>query len=354
MQTELITLPPPDEMYEALLRRDASFDGVFVTAVTTTGIFCRPSCPARKPLRGNVEFFAAARDALAAGYRACERCRPLEMAGIAPPWLGSLLDDIEASPERRWTDEDLRGHGLEPTRVRRWFRVQYGMTFHAYLRSLRMGRALGQLRNGAPVTRAAFDSGYDSLSGFAEAFQRLVGRSPGASRDAQAVTVSRILTPLGPMIAAATDGGLCMLEFSDPQRLERQVRDIAKRFPGPIAPGRHRILEHTEEELGLYFESRLRTFTIDLAMSGSEFQQAVWQALRHIPYGETRSYSEQAAAIGRPDAVRAVARANGDNPIAIVIPCHRVIGSDGSLTGYGGGLWRKHWLLDLEQGRRLR
>jgi AraC family transcriptional regulator of adaptative response/methylated-DNA-[protein]-cysteine methyltransferase len=264
-----------------------------------------------------------------------------------------LLTDLEASPDRRWSDGDLRERGLEPGRVRRWFKTQYGMTFHAYQRGVRLGKALGQLRNGAPVTRTAFESGYDSLSGFNDAFQQLVGRSPGASRDTRAVTLTRILTPLGPMIAGATDEGLCLLEFSDRRMLERQLRHIAKRFPGPLAPGRHPVLDRIEHELRLYFDGQLRDFSVDLVVPGSEFQQTVWQALQRIPYGETRSYAEQAAAIGRPDAVRAVARANGDNRIAIVIPCHRVIGADGTLTGYGGGLWRKRWLLDLEQGRRM-
>jgi AraC family transcriptional regulator of adaptative response/methylated-DNA-[protein]-cysteine methyltransferase len=349
MQTELTMLPPPDEMYDALLRRDASFDGVFLTAVTSTGIFCRPSCPAKKPLRDNVEFFPTARDALFAGYRPCLRCRPLEPAGAAPTWLRPLLDDVQAAPADRWSDDDLRARGVEPARVRRWFKSQYGMTFQAYRRGLRLGRALSQLRGGSPVTAAAYDSGYDSLSGFTEALHQLVGRAPAASRDATPVVLTRLLTPLGPMVAGATDEGLCLLEFSDRRMLEVQLGRVAKLLPGPLMPGRHAYLEQLDDELNRYFRGALREFTVPLVMPGSDFQHRVWEALRRIPYGETRSYAQQAEAVGRRDAVRAVARANGDNRIAIVVPCHRVIGSDGQLTGYGGGLWRKRWLLRLER-----
>jgi AraC family transcriptional regulator of adaptative response/methylated-DNA-[protein]-cysteine methyltransferase len=349
MQPQLTLLPSPDDMYQALLRRDATFDGIFITAVTSTGVFCRPSCPAKKPRRENVEFFHTARDALFAGYRACRRCRPLEPPGAAPSWLRPLLDDVTAAPTDPWSDDDLRARGLEPARVRRWFKGQYGMTFQAYRRSLRLGRALGQLREGGSVTSAAIDSGYDSLSGFNDAFQRLVGRPPAAGRGARPVVLSRLLTPLGPMIAGATDEGVCLLEFSDRRMLERQLERVSRLFPGPLAPGRSPQLDQLERELEQYFGGRLREFRVPLAVRGSEFQRRAWDALRRIPYGETRSYAQQAAAIGRPEAVRAVARANGDNRVAIVLPCHRVVGSDGRLTGYGGGLWRKKWLLDLEQ-----
>jgi AraC family transcriptional regulator, regulatory protein of adaptative response / methylated-DNA-[protein]-cysteine methyltransferase len=351
MQTQLTMLPPPDEMYAAVSRRDADFDGIFLTAVTSTGIFCRPSCPAKTPRRENVEFFATARDALFAGYRPCLRCRPLEPAGSAPSWLKPLLDDVAETPTAPWSDDDLRARGLEPARVRRWFKSQYGMTFQAYRRGLRLGRAMGQLKNGASVTSAAFDSGYDSLSGFNDALQQLAGRPPAATRDATPVVVTRLLTPLGPMIAGATDDGLCLLEFSDRRMLETQLQRLAKLLPGPLAPGRHPMLERIEDELQHYFAGTLQDFTMPLVVPGSEFQRHAWTALRAIPYGETRSYAQQAAAIGRPEAVRAVARANGDNRIAIVIPCHRVVGADGKLTGYGGGLWRKRWLLELERGR---
>lgn len=338
-------------MYAAVLRRDAAFDGVFFTAVRTTGIFCRPSCPARKPARSNVEFYATARDALFAGYRACRRCHPLEYAGAVPSWLRPLVRELEADGERRWTDADLRRRGLEPARVRRWFKEQYGMTFHAYQRGVRLGRALSLLREGRRVTTTAYDTGFESLSGFNEAVQRLVGRPPAESREAELVHLTRLLTPLGPMVAGATERGVCLLEFSDRRMLERQLRSLQAKLRCALVPGTTPLLEQLEHELAEYFAGRRRVFTVPLQMVGSPFQQDVWRVLLEIPYGETRSYGQQAALIGRPEAVRAVARANGDNRIAIVIPCHRVVGSDGRLTGYGGGLWRKQRLLDLERGQ---
>jgi AraC family transcriptional regulator of adaptative response/methylated-DNA-[protein]-cysteine methyltransferase len=344
-------LPPIDQMYEAVLRRDASFDGVFFTAVTTTGIFCRPTCPARKPARDNVEFFPSPRDALFAGYRPCRRCRPLEPAGAAPDWLRPLLDAVQESPEQRWKDTDLRSRGIEPSRVRRWFKEQYGMTFHAYQRGIRLGRALGQLREGRPVTSTAFDSGWESLSGFNDAIRRLAGKTPTASRSTTIVHLTRFLTPLGPMVAGSVDDAICLLEFSDRRMLERQLARISSLLKCTIVPGTTTVLAQLEEELDQYFRGLRQQFTVPLVTPGSEFQQSVWNALLKIPYGQTRSYAQQAALVGRPDAVRAVARANGDNRIAIVIPCHRVIGADGQLTGYGGGLWRKKWLLDLETGQ---
>jgi AraC family transcriptional regulator of adaptative response/methylated-DNA-[protein]-cysteine methyltransferase len=348
----LPALPSVEEMYAAVERRDASFEGIFFTAVRTTGVFCRPNCPARTPAREYVEFFPSARDAIFAGYRPCLRCRPLEPAGAAPDWLRPLLDEIEAEPTGRIRDAELRRRGLEPERVRRWFLRHYGMTFQAFQRGARLAGALARLRAGAAVTDTALDSGFESLAGFNEAFQRLLGTAPSRSGGAGLLHARRILTPLGPMIAVAGAAGLCLLEFSDRRLLEVQLKRIAKAFRAPLTPAPNAAVEQAEEELAAYFRGELRKFAVPLLFAGSEFQRAAWRALETIPYGETRSYGDQARAIGRPSAVRAVARANGDNPLAIIVPCHRVVGSDGELTGYGGGLWRKRYLLDLEQGRR--
>ncbi len=340
-------------MYAAVERRDAAFEGIFFTAVRTTGVFCRPTCAAKTPARENVEFFASARDAVFAGYRPCLRCRPLEPAGSAPEWLRPLLEEIEAAPNARIRDAELRRRGLEPERVRRWFLRHYGMTFQAYQRGARLAGALAHLRGGAAVTETALDSGYNSLAGFNEAFERLLGTTPGRSAGAGLLHARRLLTPLGPMLAVASEDGLCLLEFSDRRMLELQLRRVAKALRRPVTPAANAALEQAEAELAEYFRGERREFTVPLAFAGSEFQRAVWRALLEIPYGETRSYLEQARALGRPAAVRAVGRANGDNPIAVIVPCHRVLGADGQLTGYGGGLWRKRYLLDLEQGRRI-
>ena len=346
---QLTMMPTERAMYQALVARDTSYEGVFVVGVKTTGIFCRPTCPARKPRPENVEFFAVAKGALLAGYRPCLRCRPLEAAGSAPEWLAGLLDEIEEDPERRWRDGDLRARGLEPARVRRWFQQTHAMTFHAYQRARRLGRALGRIRAGEELTDTAFAAGYESESGFRDAFGRLFGAPPGRARAAQRALVTRLLTPLGPMVAAASDDALLLLEFADRRMLEKQIDRIRRQVPARFAPGDNHVLAQTQAELDEYFAGSRRAFTVPLDTPGSEFQRAVWDALRAIPYGETRSYLEQARSIGRPDAVRAVARANGDNRISIMIPCHRVIGSNGELTGYGGQLWRKKALLERER-----
>jgi AraC family transcriptional regulator, regulatory protein of adaptative response / methylated-DNA-[protein]-cysteine methyltransferase len=347
--TAVNTLPTEDEMYAAVLAGDSRYDGIFYTAVRTTGIFCRPSCPARKPKRENVEFHATSGDALALGYRPCRRCRPLELPGGTPSGIRALLDDVERDPTRRLRDGDLRGRGLDPAHVRRWFQRHHGMTFHAYQRALRVGRAIGQLNGGDSIASAAYGNGYDSLSGFQDALRAITGRSPSRSRGVETVHLARVLTPLGPMLLGATERGVCLLEFVDRRMLETQLQRIARRLDCAFVPGTHDVARQLEAELDAYFAGTLRNFTTPLDTRGTEFQQRVWASLREVPYGETRSYAEQAAMIGAPSAVRAVARANGDNRIAIVIPCHRVIGRDGTLTGYGGGLWRKRFLLDLER-----
>jgi AraC family transcriptional regulator of adaptative response/methylated-DNA-[protein]-cysteine methyltransferase len=342
------TLPPEAEMYRAVERNDSRYDGVFYVAVQTTGIFCRPSCAARTPLRANVEFVADAREALLRGYRACLRCRPLEPAGAAPAWLRPLLARVEEAPTRRWRDRDLRSLGVEPARARRWFRKHHGMTFHAYQRARRLGAALGHLRSGGRVTEAAFSHGWESLSAFHDAFRDAIGTTPGRAEDGRVVRVHRILSPLGPMLAGATDEGLCLLEFVDRRMLAAQIRTVARALRCTFVPGANGVIEHAEAELRAYFEGRLTRFTVPLATPGTDFQRRAWNALLDIPYGETRSYADQAEAIGQPTAVRAVARANGANRVAVIVPCHRVIGKDGRLSGYGGGVWRKRRLLELE------
>ncbi len=346
-------LPPHDEMMAAFMARDAGYDGIFITGVTTTGIFCRPTCPAKKPLPDNVEFFSNSRDAVLAGYRPCRRCRPMEAPGEAPDWVRDLLDAIDGDPGRRWTDADLRDRGLHPDRVRRWFQQHHGMTFHAYQRGRRLGLALGRIRHGSDVTSSAFDHGYDSLSGFNEAFQKLFGLSPGRGKGVLPVTVNRLTTPLGPMVVAATDDAVCLLEFADRRMLGTQLRRLSARVGGTLVPGSSRPIERLARELAEYFRGDRKTFEVSIAAPGTEFQERVWNRLREIPYGVTVSYGDLARDIGRPSASRAVAGAVGDNRLAVLIPCHRVVGSDGRLTGYGGGLWRKKALLDHERQRPL-
>jgi len=343
-----IALPPTEEMHRALLARDASYDGLFFVAVKSTGIFCRPTCPARKPKAENVEYFPTARQAVRAGYRPCKRCRPMDMHRTPPAWVKPLLDAIERDSGGRLTDADLRAMHIDPARALRYFRDHYGMTFHAYHRARRLGRALAAVRNGADLDAAGLDNGFESASGFRDAFARMFGRPPGRGRDLACLMARWLDTPLGAMLAVADDEGLCLLEFVDRRAIERQIEVLRRRMNAAIVPGDNAHLDMIEDELSRYFEGTLQRFSVPIVAPGTPFQERVWRRLRKIPYGRTLSYAQLAEGIKRPGAQRAVGKANGDNRLAIVIPCHRVVRSDGTLCGYGGGVWRKKWLLAHE------
>ncbi len=346
----MVQLPSPREMERAYRSRDVSYDGIFYLAVCSTGIFCLPSCPARKPQARNVEYYASAREAVFAGYRPCKRCRPLESKGSAPSWLTTLLEKIERQPEFRYSDSFLRSIKIDPVRVRRYFKKNYGMTFQAYCRGRRLGKALEQIRLGGDLDDVALGYGFESHSGFRDAFVRTFGKSPGRSRNADCIVAAWIESPFGPLVTGATSDGVCLLEFTDRRKLETQFMTLRKRFGSSIVPGENKHIRLLKKELVQYFEGSRKKFSVPLVYPGSAFQQKVWNELLHIPFGQTVSYEEVARRIGSPRAHRAVGHANGLNRIAIVIPCHRVVNKNGELGGYGGGLWRKRKLLDLEQG----
>jgi AraC family transcriptional regulator of adaptative response/methylated-DNA-[protein]-cysteine methyltransferase len=345
------SMPPVAEMRRAFLKGDASYDGVFFTGVRTTGIFCRPSCTARKPRPENVEFFATPREAAFSGYRPCKRCRPLEADGRPPAWVQRLLGRLDADPAARIRAAELRAAGIDPARARRYFLRHYGMTFQAYCRARRLAEAFHLIKEGATVTDVAIDSGFESESGFRAAFARSFGTTPGEAAAKDAVALDWIASPVGPLVAGATTEGLCLLEFSDRRMLEAQLETLKRRLGVPLIPGRNRWLEALRQQLEEYFGGRRRSFDLPLVIRGTPFQERVWKALLTIPYGETWSYRDLARSIGQGTATRAVGTANGMNRIAIVIPCHRVVNADGRLGGYGGGVWRKQLLLDLERGQ---
>jgi AraC family transcriptional regulator of adaptative response/methylated-DNA-[protein]-cysteine methyltransferase len=351
MVTNTTTSTPPfDEQYAAITRRDSEYVGIFVTAVKTTGIFCHPTCRARTPKRENVEFFATAHEAIVHGYRPCKVCKPMESPDETPGFIRSLIEELQADPSLRYRADDLRRRGIEPATVRRWFLRHHQMTFNAYQRMLRLNRAYRELSAGQSVAAAAFDSGYESLSGFSDGFRNALGTSPSQASAATVIHLARLSTPLGPMIACATEQGVCLGEFADRRMLETEFADLRKRLNAVILPADDNPhLHQLERELEEYFTGTRTTFETPLHTPTTPFRQRVWDELLTIPYGTTRSYGAQAERIGKPTAVRAVASANGQNRIAIVIPCHRVIGADGSLTGYAGGLARKQWLLDHER-----
>jgi AraC family transcriptional regulator of adaptative response/methylated-DNA-[protein]-cysteine methyltransferase len=345
------SLPSLSVMERAVNASDTSFDGIFFVAVKTTGIFCRPSCPARKPLPRNRVYFATAREAVFAGYRPCKRCRPLETNGQPPDWVARLLTAVESNPQARQRDADLRAVGIDPARARRWFLKHYGMTFQAYCRGRRMSEALEQIRQGADLDDVALGNGYDSHSGFRDAFSRTFGGPPGKSREAGCIVTSWVESPVGPLLVGASARGICLLEFTDRRALEAQFQALRRHFACAIVPGNHELLDQLKREVAEYFAGLRREFSVPLDFPGSPFQQAVWQQLLEIPFGQTRSYEDMAVALGKKGAQRAVGRANGQNRVAIIIPCHRVVNKDGKLGGYGGGLWRKQFLLDLESGK---
>jgi AraC family transcriptional regulator of adaptative response/methylated-DNA-[protein]-cysteine methyltransferase len=313
-----------DEMLRAFMEKDATCDGLFFAGVTSTMIFCRPSCAARKPKPENVEFYPTAREALFAGFRPCRRCHPLQDARSTPEWAVNLFERVEADLSVRIRDAELREQGLEPAAVRRYFQKSYGMTFQAYCRARRLGAAFTSIRSGGSIDDAVFDNGWESHSGFRAAFARVVQVPPGAARGSQRITLAWVETPLGPMAAGATESAVCLLEFTDRRMLETQLQTLTRRFRLPLLPGDSPLLDRLRQQLQEYFSGARRSFD------------------------QTRSYAALARELGEPGASRAVGHANGLNRIAILVPCHRVIAADGGLGGYGGGLWRKLRLLEQE------
>jgi AraC family transcriptional regulator of adaptative response/methylated-DNA-[protein]-cysteine methyltransferase len=336
------------EAWAAFERRDRSWDGRVIGAVKTTGIYCRPSCPAKRPNRENVQFFATGEEARAAGYRPCLRCKPDEV-GRDREAVTKAMKLIEAAAEALTLDQLAAAVGYAPHHFQRLFKRDTGLSPAEYARALRAKRAEGALKMNERVTDAIYDAGYCAPSRFyADAKERL-GMAPSAWRDGgrgETIRWATVASPLGPLLIATTNKGICRLTFDD------SVGALRRRFPnaelvkddGSMGELIQRVLEAIDNP------ATAPDLPIDVA--GTAFQEAVWRELRKIPPGETRSYAEIAAAIGQPKAVRAVGTANGDNHVAVLIPCHRVIRSDGSLGGYAGGLDRKRKLLEAEAKAR--
>ena len=343
------SLPSTRTMYQALARRDSNYEGVFFTCVKTTGIFCRPTCRAKRPKPENVEFFPTINEALHGGYRPCRLCRPMDSTKPVPPLVEKLRRAVEAAADGRVTDKDLATMGVDPSTARRQFKSYHGLTFHAYQRARRMGLALRDVKAGRPVIDVQLARGYESTSGFREAFTRIFGQPPRQAQAGACLLAQRIETPLGTMLAIADEAGLRLLEFADRRGLERELTMLRRRLKSAIVPGSNATLEKTRVQLGRYFAGESLTFDLPLAPVGSAFQLRVWAELGKISPGRTRSYSGMADKLGVPRARRAIGRANGSNMLALVIPCHRVIRADGTLCGYAGGLWRKQRLLEHER-----
>ncbi len=330
--------------WNAFEARDRSHDGKFVGAVKTTGIYCKPSCPARHPKRENVEFFTSAGAAQAAGYRACLRCRPDEI-GRDREAVAKALALIEAANMPLCLNEIATAVGYAPHHFQRLFTRDLGVSPAAYARAIRAQRAEQHLRKEKSVTDVVYDAGYAAPSRFyADADERL-GMTPSAWREGgrgETIRWAIADSPLGPMLVAATARGICRLSFDEDETALARHFHAATILPdnGTIAALVEGALRAIREPMAIH------DLPIDVA--GTAFQQAVWQELRRIPPGETRSYAQIAAAVGKPGAVRATGSANGANPVAVIVPCHRVVRSDGTLGGYAYGLERKQKLLDAE------
>jgi len=340
-----------EQAWAAFERRDRSWDGRVIGAVKTTRIYCKPSCPARRPKREHVEFFLDGETAQAAGYRACLRCRPDEV-GRDREAVAKAVELIEAAEEPMLLADLAAAVGYAPHHFQRLFTRDLGVSPASYARALRARRAQSHLEEDKPVTHAIYDAGYAAPSRFYADAEVRIGMTPSAWRDGgRGETIRFVITdsPLGPLLVAATAKGICRLTFDEDESA------LKRRFPNAdIRPDDGTIAEWVDSALAaISTPSAARELPIDVR--GTAFQEAVWRELRRIPLGETRSYADIAKAVGQPGAVRAVGTANGSNPVAVLVPCHRVIRSDGSLGGYAGGLDRKRQLLEAERalGRGL-
>ncbi len=335
-----------DWAFDAFDRRDRTLDGQFIGAVKTTGIYCKPSCPARRPLRQNVEFFWTAEEAKAAGYRSCLRCLPDEV-GRDRHAVASALKLIESMEDSLSLEALAQAVGYAPHHFHRIFKRDTGVTPAAYARSLRVKRAAKALDGNGSVTDAIYEAGYSGPSRFYAETKGRLGMTPSAWKNGGAGVVVRwavVPTSLGQMLVAATDKGICRLSFDEDEAA------LFRRFPNASILPADSAMENWIEAAVSAVENPKAMPDLPLDVAGTAFQQAVWQELRRIPVGETRSYAEIAAAVGKPKAVRAAGSANGANNVAVLIPCHRVVRTDGSLGGYAYGLERKQSLLDREKG----
>jgi AraC family transcriptional regulator of adaptative response/methylated-DNA-[protein]-cysteine methyltransferase len=343
------------EAWRAVAGRDRQYDGRFVYAVRSTGIYCRPSCPSRRPAAANVVFYDDPGGAERAGFRACKRCQPRSQAGAlggATAAVRRAATFIDGHADERITLSRLaREAGLSPFHLQRVFRRELGVTPREYQQARRLERLRSQLRRGDTVSRASYDAGFGSPSRVYEQAAPHLGMTPAAYRHGGRgvqIRFAIVGSPLGRLLVAASPKGICAVSLGDSDaQLERRLRAELpraeiERDDGSLAELTAKVLAHVRGEGSAH--------DLPLDVRGTAFQQQVWRALLAIPYGETRSYAQVASAIGQPKATRAVARACATNPVAVVIPCHRVVRSDGGLGGYAGGVERKERLLAIEGG----
>jgi AraC family transcriptional regulator of adaptative response/methylated-DNA-[protein]-cysteine methyltransferase len=349
---EISNMPGNDNRWQAVLARDASHDGAFVFAVSSTGVYCRPSCPSRRPRRENVTFFRRPDDAEKAGFRACLRCRPKATGGSRQTeMVKAVCRYIEQHLDEPVTLGRLgEVFRQSPFHLQRSFKAVLGISPRAYADSCRVNQFKRNLQAGHSVTRAMYDAGYSSSSRLYERTASQLGMTPDKYRRGAIAAPIRYTfsdSPLGRMLIAATDKGICAIQFADSDDdLEHGLRHEfpfanRRRDDAAMQTWKQNLLRHMQGE-------RLRS-SLPLDIQATAFQRKVWTYLQSIPFGETRSYSAVAKAIGRPTASRAVARACATNPVAVAIPCHRVVREDGNMGGYRWGVERKETLLEMEK-----
>lgn len=341
-----------DACYRAMQARDTAFDGVFVTCVRTTGIYCRPSCTVRQPLRKNIFFLPGNEAAEAAGFRPCKRCKPRDNAWTdsAPEVVAAATAALDEANLEPLTVQHLADIvGVTTGALNAAFRRVLGVTALEYAAARRVERFKDGVRNGGDVTTAMYDAGYGSPSRLYEHASKRLGMTPGAYRKGgrgMAIVYQTLDSPAGRMIVAATEHGVCSVRFGQNDRA--LVSDLTKEFPEATITHDEGTLGEWIAEIGEHVNGLRPRLDVPLDVQGTAFQWRVWRALQQIGYGRTKSYKQVAEEIGQPSAVRAVARACATNKVAVLIPCHRVVGSDGSLTGYAYGVERKAALLQME------
>lgn len=355
MHQQPLTHPTPvrsdDERWRAVVERDRSAEGQFVLAVHTTGIFCRPGCPARTPKRENTSFFDAPADAIRAGFRPCKRCRPTgeSIAERQQQLVEAACRSIEESDTRLTLEQLAAQAGMSPWHFQRIFKAQTGLSPAQYQRSHRSRRLREEMPAAQSVTTAMNDAGYGSSSQFYATSASELGMKPSSYRaggKGERIRYGIVQTWLGYLLVAATDRGICSLQMGDSR--DEMVRRLHASFPHADLIEDDRAFARTIADVVALAEHPSGALDFPLDMHGTAFQHRVWNALKAIPAGSTRTYSEVAEAIGSPKAVRAVAKACADNPVPLLVPCHRVIGKNGKLTGYRYGVARKAALLERE------
>ena len=335
--------------WQQVMARDARQDGRFVFAVRTTGVYCRPSCPSRRPRRDSVEFFASPNDAERAGYRACLRCKPTQISAQAQyvTRARQLLDNAEGVVTLAQLGQRV---GLSPFHLQRLFKRATGLSPREYQSARRLQHVRTGLRQGEDVTTALYDAGFGSPSRLYEKAPQQLGMTPGEYRRGGAganIIFAIVPTPLGRLLVAATERGLCAVRFGD--NATDLERDLRREFHAAELHRDDDAMRQYVEPLLAAVRGENNTIDLPLDVRATAFQMKVWEKLRQIPRGETRSYSEVAREIGEHGAVRAVARACASNPVALAVPCHRVVRTDGDLAGYRWGIERKKKLLERER-----